>query len=249
MFAFSHTNIELLAARDEKWRREQFDSLEKTVTRVIHKLQNPDDCSTARKVVCRLNKGCGFGCQIHHLVYCFVVGLATARTVILDAQGWRYVDSQHKKSNAGWNLVFQPVSTTCTSDAGESRTSWKGGSETAQVLDLPIIDSMRPRPPFLPLTVPSQIADKLQTLHGDPIVWFLGQITRYIMRLSPEMEQFVNEAKNRLQFRRPIVGVHVRRTDKVGSEAAYHPLSEYIELVEDYYRGLNIREQRAKKKV
>lgn len=29
--------------------------------------------------------------------------------------------------------------------------------------------------------------------------------------------------------------VHVRRTDKVGSEAAFHDITEYMKHVEDYY--------------
>lgn len=29
--------------------------------------------------------------------------------------------------------------------------------------------------------------------------------------------------------------IHVRRTDKVGSEAAYHDISEYMKHVEEYY--------------
>lgn len=113
-----------------------------------------------------------------------------------------------------------------------------------QVLDMPIIDSMRPRPPYLPLVIPEQLAEKLKTLHGSPIAWFLGQITRFIMRPSPEMDAFIAEAKYKFQFRRPIVGIHVRRTDKVGSEAAFHPLSEYMVFVEDYYNQLEINQQR-----
>ena len=106
---------------------------------------------------------------------------------------------------------------------------------------------MRPRPPFLPLTIPQQIAEKLHTVHGDPIAWFLGQIVRYVMRLSPQMKDFVKEAKFRLQYRKPIVGVHVRRTDKVGSEAAFHPLSEYLNFVEDFYYEQEQRNERLQK--
>jgi glycoprotein 6-alpha-L-fucosyltransferase len=29
--------------------------------------------------------------------------------------------------------------------------------------------------------------------------------------------------------------IHVRRTDKVGSEAAFHDISEYMKYVEDYF--------------
>ncbi|KAG7258567.1 hypothetical protein CRUP_037430 [Coryphaenoides rupestris] len=28
--------------------------------------RNPADCSKARKLVCNINKGCGYGCQLHH---------------------------------------------------------------------------------------------------------------------------------------------------------------------------------------
>jgi glycoprotein 6-alpha-L-fucosyltransferase len=67
------------------------------------------------------------------------------------------------------------------------------------------------------------------------------------MRPSDEMKQFLNEARYRFQFRRPIVGIHVRRTDKVGSEAAFHPLSEYMQFVEDFYNKLEIKQQRERK--
>jgi len=32
-----------------------------------------------------------------------------------------------------------------------------------------------------------------------------------------------------------ILSIHVRRTDKVGSEAAFHDVSEYMKYVEDYF--------------
>ena len=40
----------------------------------IKSLQNPADYPTARKLVCNLNKGCGYGygCQLHHALYCFI---------------------------------------------------------------------------------------------------------------------------------------------------------------------------------
>ncbi|KAI1301497.1 Aryl hydrocarbon receptor nuclear translocator -like protein [Halotydeus destructor] len=238
-------DLDELSSRDAEWRKVQYQQLSSRMQKAIDRLQNPTDCSTAKKLVCQLNKGCGFGCQIHHLTYCFVLALGTGRTLILDAHNWRYADSASKKSkSAGWNMVFKPLSDSCLDESGKDRSSWKGGEETVQVLDIPIVDSLRPRPKYLPLAIPSQLSQQLITLHGSPIAWFLGQITRYIMRPSSEMEAFINEAKYRLQFRRPIVGVHVRRTDKVGTEAAYHPLSEYMKFVEDYYNQLELYNQR-----
>lgn len=34
--------------------------------------------------------------------------------------------------------------------------------------------------------------------------------------------------------------VHIRRTDKVGTEAAFHSLDEYMMAVEEYYKQLAI---------
>lgn len=101
---------------------------------VISRLQNPQDCENARKLVCRLNKGCGFGCQIHHLVYCFMIALASGRTLILDSRFWRYAPSSSIDSKqSGWNLVFQSLSNTCLSDSGSTRKQWSQDSQ-AQVI-------------------------------------------------------------------------------------------------------------------
>jgi len=34
--------------------------------------------------------------------------------------------------------------------------------------------------------------------------------------------------------------VHIRRTDKVGTEAAFHPLDEYMSHVEEYFKQLEM---------
>jgi glycoprotein 6-alpha-L-fucosyltransferase len=38
-----------------------------------------------------------------------------------------------------------------------------------------------------------------------------------------------------MKFEGPVVGIHVRRTDKVGTEAAFHPVEEYMKYVEEWY--------------
>ena len=51
--------------------------------------------------------GCGYGCQLHHAVYCLVVAFASRRTLVLESAGWRY------QPDGGWDSVFQPISRTC----------------------------------------------------------------------------------------------------------------------------------------
>lgn len=214
----------------DQWREREAQSLTDLVQRRLHYLQNPSDCSTARKLICRLNKGCGFGCQLHHVVYCFIMAYATERTLILKSKGWRY----HKN---GWDEVFLPLSETCLSPEGKSHSNFASAHYNTQVVDLPIIDSlmMNPRPAQLPLAIPEDLAPRLTRLHGDPSVWWVGQFIKYLLRMQPETQATIDAGMEKLNFKNPIVGVHVRRTDKVGTEAALHTVDEYMKWVDDYY--------------
>lgn len=58
---------------------------------IVPVLQNPHSCADARKVVCNLNKGCGYGCQLHHVAYCMIVAYGTNRTLVLESHGWRCI--------------------------------------------------------------------------------------------------------------------------------------------------------------
>lgn len=94
------------------WQRNVSIELTKLMERRLNYLQNPPDCKSAKKLVCEVAKTCGFGCQIHHVAYCFILAYATKRTLILDSRNWRY-------SMNGWDVVFQPVSSTCTAASGK----------------------------------------------------------------------------------------------------------------------------------
>ena len=91
-------------------------SLELTqlMERRINYLQNPQNCTQAKKIVCHLTKTCGFGCQLHHVAYCFIMAYATERTLVLDSSNWHY-------SLKGWSAAFLPLSDTCVEARGEWR--------------------------------------------------------------------------------------------------------------------------------
>ena len=84
------------------WREKMSTELSELMQRRLHYLQNPKDCGAAKKLFCRISKPCGFGCQIHHVAYCFVFAYATQRMLVVDAKGWRYA--------AQWDDVFLPLS-------------------------------------------------------------------------------------------------------------------------------------------
>ena len=99
----------------------------------------------------------------------------------------------------------------------------------------------------MPLSIPKEISTKLITLHGSPIVWFIGQILRFLMRPSLEIEDYLQMKKIKFGFNSPIVGVHVRRTDKVNTEASYHSLSEYMDHVIEFYDRIQLFNHRLNK--
>ncbi|XP_023558597.1 alpha-(1,6)-fucosyltransferase isoform X2 [Octodon degus] len=183
------------------WREKEAKDLTELVQRRITYLQNPKDCHTARKLVCNINKGCGYGCQLHHVVYCFMIAYGTQRTLILESQNWRY-------ATGGWETVFRPVSETCTDKSGVSSGHWSGEvkDKNVQVVELPIVDSLHPRPPYLPLAVPEDLADRLLRVHGDPAVWWVSQFVKYLIRPQPWLEKEIEEATKKLGFKHPVIG-------------------------------------------
>lgn len=50
----------------------------------LNSLQNPSKpCKEVKRVTCNINKGCGYGCEIHHAMHCFHIAYALGRPMIL----------------------------------------------------------------------------------------------------------------------------------------------------------------------
>ena len=142
----------------------------------LHFLQNPADCSSARKLLCNLNSLplCGYGCSLHHAVYCLLVAYGTKRTLIFKSKGWSY----NKK---GFENVFLPLSETCTEAEGGSRSSWPGKNDT-QIVELPMTQFLG-HP-----VVPADLVQRISRLHGDPLVWWVSQFLLYMLRPQPHLK-------------------------------------------------------------
>ncbi|XP_028402791.1 alpha-(1,6)-fucosyltransferase-like [Dendronephthya gigantea] len=224
------------------WRKKEQAKLSKLVQNRLKRLQNPKDCNSARKLLCDLNKGCGYGCQVHHLLYCFITAYGTKRTLIINSYGWRY-------SEKGWEGVFVPASNTCTVAKGQHEM-WSVNSENSKIVQLPIVDGIYPEPKHLPLAVPKDLVERIQSFHGFPFVWWIGQFAKYLFQYQPKIKQEIDEKKIMLGFKTPIVGIHIRRTDKVNvGEAAYHSIEEYMYWVDLYYKKLSLSQKVDQKNV
>ena len=74
------------------------------------------------------------------------------------------------------------------------------------MIEIPIVDMLSPRPPYLPLAIPRDLSERMIRLHGDPTVWWIGQFMKYLLRYQPETQAMLDEAKETMNFRKPIVG-------------------------------------------
>ncbi|GMR59148.1 hypothetical protein PMAYCL1PPCAC_29343 [Pristionchus mayeri] len=158
-----------------------------------------------------------------------------------DGKEWRY-------SRSGWQSTFLPV-TSCSFKealADSKMINWERDS-SSRVVSLPIVDSLRTLPSTLPLSFPSSISDELIKFHTNPPLFFIAQFLWYLMRSNGDVQKHLDEEKEKIPFNQgPIVGVQVRRTDKVGTEAAFHSIDEYMEWAEIYFK---IEERRKGKEV
>lgn len=71
---------------------------------------------------------------------------------------------------------------------------------------MPLDDNLIDKPVFLPLNIPKEYENILKQIHGDPFVWWAGQIVKYLMRFNSAFNEKVNLIKKNLKFQKPCVG-------------------------------------------
>uniref|UniRef100_A0A914URA9 GT23 domain-containing protein n=1 Tax=Plectus sambesii TaxID=2011161 RepID=A0A914URA9_9BILA len=103
--------------------------------------------------------------------------------------------------------------------------------------------------PFLPPSFPKEWGADLIRLHGHPPVWFTGQFVSYLMRSSPQLSSRLTEKANAIGLgKEAIVGLHVRRTDKLDFEMTFHSIEEYMELVDNWFAIESLKKGKQLKK-
>ena len=64
----------------------EHESLSKLVQARLNALQNPSQpCVDVERLPCHLAEICGYGCQIHRTLRCFLIAYALGRTMILSS--------------------------------------------------------------------------------------------------------------------------------------------------------------------
>lgn len=237
-------DMDLLRLQDghEMFRQREIQELGNIVQRRLQHIQNPKECATARKVRCEMpGSSCGFGCRMHELLFCLLVAYKMERTFVLES---KHNVSGYLANGLKWEDVFLPLSETCTSTNGSKSVPLQSTeTDVAQVIQVPRSIYVRPAPEFLPLAIPDDLADRLTLVHDDPSAWWTSQLIKYIMRFNPKTQSMMERRERSIGFTNPIVGVQIRRTNKLLHEAEFYALEEYMEEVEDFYLGLEMRSE------
>ncbi|XP_060605703.1 alpha-(1,6)-fucosyltransferase-like [Ruditapes philippinarum] len=101
---------------------------------------------------------------------------------------------------------------------------------------------------YLPIVIPDDVTKKITRVHSNPAGWLVGQFLVYLTRQKNTLKRFIDDKRKRIRFSHPIVGVHVRRTDK-RKEAKYHFLHEYMSHVGTWYDSYEKRHGKVKRRV
>ncbi|XP_052796620.1 alpha-(1,6)-fucosyltransferase-like isoform X2 [Mya arenaria] len=98
------------------------------------------------------------------------------------------------------------------------------------------------------MEIPNHLANKLISFNNQPSAWWIGVMAEYMLG-NDNLSRIVQDAMRTMPFSSPVVGVHVRRTDKIGREAKFHALEEYMNHVAGWYSAYEAVNGRVERKV
>ncbi|CAH8536089.1 unnamed protein product [Schistosoma rodhaini] len=200
-------------------------NLAKRLQKKIQEQQNPSDCKMAKYVTFDYTNFCGFGCSMHQLMFCLQLAFENERVLVV--KNYRSRDIFHE-----WlHQNTLPLSEKCNHEDTNGRSD---------NIECPYNINDLVAHNWLPHVLPIDMNEELLRLHEAPYVWFAGQLAAYILRPKPKFSELINATlKSFKASGDPVVGVHIRRTDKIILEAKFHNLSEYMEQVDKFFDRQN----------
>ena len=222
----------------KKWREQESKDLSSIVQKRLLSLQNPKNCSSARKLLCKLDRPCGFGCQFHNVVVCLIFAYGTERTLVLDGRHWSYNDDTEN----GFEEVFMPLTTTCAFEdldfSNIAIEKWPG-TKDANTIEFP--KSVKSNRLIVNYTaIPDDLADRIIRLHGSPLLWWVSQFVKFVWQPTARTRIMLDEIEKLIKNKKaPLVGVHIRRNDKIiEKEVEFYDLEEYMKPVKEFFQQI-----------
>lgn len=104
------------------------------------------------------------------------------------------------------------------------------------------IDGLWQRLEVVPVTTTysmlNDIIDHIVDFKYDSVAWWIGLLANYVIRPNKELKKFISQSIKKFKFQSPIVGLHIRRTDKLIYEAKAHSIQSYMDHVHRFYNNL-----------
>ncbi|CAH8557193.1 unnamed protein product [Heterobilharzia americana] len=198
--------------------------LSEWIQKKIRQFQNPVDCRIAKYVTFDFTNLCGFGCSVHQLTFCLQMAFKNGRVLVMKKHPLGDIFREWLQQNV------LPLSDKCSHQDSDNRKD---------NIACPMRGYGAEQHKWIPEPLPNDIAKKLMLYHEAPYAWFAGQLASYILRPKANLSKMINQTLNTFKKKHhPVVGVHVRRTDKLIWEAKFHELTEYMEHVENYYHSV-----------
>ncbi|XP_018645491.1 unnamed protein product [Schistosoma mansoni] len=174
-------------------------NLAQRLQKKIQEQQNPSDCKMAKYVTFDITNMCGFGCLMHQIMFCLQLAFEKERVLILTNYRSRDIFHEWLHQNT------LPLSEKCSHE------------DTNDNIECPYNINDHVAHNWLPHVLPIDMNEELLRLHEAPYVWFAGQLAAYILRPRPKFSELINATLETFKASvDPVVGVHIRRTDKVG---------------------------------
>mmetsp|Transcript_6026 Transcript_6026/g.13271 ORF Transcript_6026/g.13271 Transcript_6026/m.13271 type:complete len:463 (-) Transcript_6026:60-1448(-) len=212
-----------------------FASLSHKVQSYIYKVQHPGECGN-RFLIWEPWGVVGFGAQILGLRCALALGIETKRVVVnnpaheahlvMSELKWRF--GQSGTLGSPWGNGLLPVSP-CTDRANvqDSVRPMAFDDLHGDPKDMLVsgdIFGRRQRDKLF--FVPERLGKRMPS--PPTLFWWWTEVTYYLMRPDPGLSKFVKEQQERMGWRRPIIGLHMRLGVDKNKEAQRFPAKYYL---------------------
>nr|ADR32105.1 fucosyl_transferase [Hydractinia symbiolongicarpus] len=202
----------------------------------LDKLQNEGDCEEKKIVQCHNSVMSGFGSTIHRHVICLHIAFALGRAFFIEhdyssfnglaaftrMESGKCAYLKNKIPEIKSKCNFKDPKCYLNKDNFEIDNSYK-------VLEF-THEANFPAPKYIPGTLPKNMEKELYDLGvKEPWHWFTSQLLGYmILRPNHEFKEKLAQSLDVIQFQKPVISMHVRRGDKIGSESHFIDESTFV---------------------
>ncbi|CAG7832435.1 unnamed protein product [Allacma fusca] len=217
----------------------KLDILARAIEQQLEVLSSQTNCSQSLTLSCGHNDPCGLGCQLHHRAACLLMSYTLGIPLIHDSKtAWPFTSP--------WQEVYERLGSGCKVNAKTIFVTWRQGHlpvlhfgrACSSFPSLCPLESQIEYPLLAGVPIPKGLLNIIKMNHEDPFLWYLGQFIKFTIKNSKKMQRVIAASARGMNIigKTPVVGLHVRRTDKIFEASdSYHELGDYMKIAGEYF--------------